>query len=349
LLNLALSERFVRGRKPTVVASREIVSAVEVALGPLIELGMATVVPGSLEEVCELVGRAPESDVVAIASPSARKTLRDAMPLGRSLEGFCSGAPSVIAIVPFLYARDELVSLANHVVSEVVAPPGPTNGVALIVARGWLQRTVFVDILRDAFLERKPHASAERTKQRLGELGKLRNENATDLDSNSPWPVVDTETRLASDYQELRLVTVLEAPSDDPESFLDDANRIFRELVQVFEERSIHLLSLFAHPMLLERPAFVAQLACVEGARRRPGVGDWNARVAGVDLGRSADWPTQRRHPERVAHRTTDPPHHRGSNARARSNRITRSRETSAIRGCTVFGRAMILGARSFF
>jgi hypothetical protein len=257
LLNLVLREVFVLGRRPTAVVPDALFAGIEVALRPLLDAGVASVVRGGAPETARKAADAPASHLVAVCAPAARELIASSAS-GRTIEGFSSHGPSVMAIVPFLHGHDELVVLARSVATELAGPPGATRGVKLVLGAGWLQKRVFLDHLR-LELRRRPADSRPEERARLAELADgLPSEMERDI---AEGLVVDGHGSEAVQTSGLRVVTVVERGSDDPDELIETFGLDLRDAAAAKnEQHPIHLVSLFAHPMLVERPAFATAL-----------------------------------------------------------------------------------------
>lgn len=255
-LGCATRELFLRDRASTVIVATGWVEAAQKALAPLVSAGHVRIEGGDVETSIAAAGGA--SSVLAIAPPGARAALRDAS--ARAVEG-CSLSPSLVAIVPFLYGKDELGVLASHVASELQAPPGPTRGVALILGRHWLQTEVFLERLGAELARRTPRVGAPRTSDR------------------GAWLVTE-ETEIAGERPVLRM---FERGSDDPTRFVSSLGATLRE-VATSEPGAPRapLVSVFTHPMLHERPTFVRALDAFAA--------ECNASALGIGTRASLAW-----------------------------------------------------------
>jgi len=144
---------------------------------------------------------------------------------GEQVSGFATDVPSTLAIAPFLYDKSELVRMARLAATELVAPPCGTTGVEIVAARGWLQRPIFIELLKEA---------------------------VTRAGSSARVCVVRTEGPLVEPAEPG--IAFVEVDADFPGDFFHLATK------HIEEDGGRWLVTAFAHPMELERPSFESDL-----------------------------------------------------------------------------------------
>jgi hypothetical protein len=221
-MNLALSEVFVEDRSPVLVVEHEALGkAVERALAPLIEKDLAKVRIGSVNDAVE-AGRDEKAERVVGVTSEANLTKLEGV-RGEMVSGFATDVPSTFAIAPFPYDRSELVRMARLASAELLAPPCGTEGVEIVASRTWIQRPLFIDLLKDAVKQASARVRVVRT-------------DGPPLDEDEPG------------------IVFVEVDSDYVGDYFDLASK------HIESAEGRWLVTAFAHPMELERPSFESDL-----------------------------------------------------------------------------------------
>jgi acyl-CoA reductase-like NAD-dependent aldehyde dehydrogenase len=282
----ALHKLFVEGR--VVLLKMNPINAylgpiLERAFAPLVDRGLLRVVYGGAEVggyLCEhpgitdvhLTGSAETHDRIVWGPAGEERDRRKAANEPRLLKPITSelGNVSPVLIVPYFYARDELWYLARSVATQVVNNASFNCNAAkvLVLARGWSQRDVFLDLLEralDGAPPRKayyPGAFARYEALTAGRRGLFVAAMPPEAVGQCvPWTIVrdldpaDRAEPLFTTEPFCGLLSVVSVGAPDPIEFLAAATDFCNERLWGTLNCSI-----ISHPMLDEDPAIEAAL-----------------------------------------------------------------------------------------
>jgi aldehyde dehydrogenase (NAD(P)+) len=259
--------------------------AVERALAPLLEADLVRVVVGSATEL------GADARVTTVLAEGSRAEVAELASPGKPLVTSPAAIAPVI-VLPTLYAADELAFQADAVATMLAWGGGfdATSARLLVVARGWAQRALFVDLVAAALARLPPPLAAPEAVARY-EAALAAREDVARPAPVPPgalgWAIardVDARAPLGPLFQADALgpaLGVVAVGDDDPEAFTDAAIRLCAERVDAPVAASI-----VAHAHHEEDPRLAA---IVDDALARLPAGvvavaahPWLARAIGV-------------------------------------------------------------------
>jgi acyl-CoA reductase-like NAD-dependent aldehyde dehydrogenase len=276
----ALFALFVEGHV-ALLATSDLASLIERALAPLCDAGFLRVVTAGEDERLSLASH-PAVARVLFAGPS--ETHEKLVAGGKSVDAILGGV-SPLVVVPCLYAKDELVFVAESV-AAALAHDGAFDGTAprvLVLPGGWAQRGLFLDLLKRAFAALPPRVAGPQAAARFAALTAGREDAIRIGEAGGgalPWTILPALDPAAPDpiFAALdpcgSLIAEVFVGTDDPVEMLAAATSFCNERLGGSLAAQIVL-----HPVHEDDPAVVAAVerAVIELRYGAVGINRWPA------------------------------------------------------------------------